>query len=307
MLADAERTLRAGIAYCNDRDLDTWTLFMTAELAIVLVDRGRSNDAGSLASRILRHPHLSRISRIPALLATARIAVRAGDPQAQAQLGELDLLAADSTQAQHLLQVGILRAEAAWTAGRGAEIVALTQQVWSVSVGLWEPWMVAELAWWRASSGGEDAVPSELPEPFALMRDGRVREASQAWTAIGRPFWAALALAGGGPADTSEAVAGLLRLDAPSSAQAVRRDLARRGLPVPRGPRAVARANTAGLTAREVDVLRFLVDGLSDAEIAATLTLSQRTVGHHTSAILRKLDVPSRARAAAAAKSILTS
>jgi DNA-binding NarL/FixJ family response regulator len=137
------------------------------------------------------------------------------------------------------------------------------------------------------------------------MRDGRVREASAAWTAIGRPFWAAMALAAGEPADTAEAVAMLLRIDAPASAQAVRRDLALRGLPVPRGPRSAARANAAGLTARQLEVLRLLVDGLSDAEIAARLTLSERTVGHHVSAVLHKLGVPSRSRAAAAGAPIL--
>ena len=85
----------------------------------------------------------------------------------------------------------------------------------------------------------------------------------------------------------------------------MRRELAKRGLPVPRGPRGVARANPAGLTARELDILRYLVEGLSDAEIAVRLTLSERTVGHHVSAVLRKLNVPSRSRAAAAAARIL--
>jgi DNA-binding NarL/FixJ family response regulator len=47
------------------------------------------------------------------------------------------------------------------------------------------------------------------------------------------------------------------------------------------------------------------VEGLSDAELAARLTLSQRTVSHHVSAVLRKLGVPSRSRAAAAAAAIL--
>ena len=137
------------------------------------------------------------------------------------------------------------------------------------------------------------------------MNAGRAGEAAAAWAAIGRPFWTALALAGGSPAETSEAVAILLRLGATASARAVRRDLALRGLPVPRGPRGVARANAAGLTARELDVLGHLVEGLSDAEIAARLTVSERTVGHHVSAVLRKLGVPSRSRAAAAAAGLL--
>jgi len=43
-----------------------------------------------------------------------------------------------------------------------------------------------------------------------------------------------------------------------------------------------------------------VVHARSNAEIAAALTLSARTIGHHASAILRKLDVPTRSKAAAA-------
>ena len=203
-----------------------------------------------------------------------------------------------------MLPVALLAAEAAWTAGQTAEIVPLTDEVWA-AYGSWEPWILAELAWWRHLGGATDAMPFELPQPFALMHDDRRREASAAWTVIGRPFWSALALANGSPAEASEAVAALLRLEAPASAQAVRRDRALRGLSVPRGPRGPAQSNAAGLTARELDILGFLVEGLSDAEIATRLTLSERTVGHHVSAVLRKLGVPSRSRAAAAAGRIL--
>jgi DNA-binding CsgD family transcriptional regulator len=219
------------------------------------------------------------------------------------QLAELTVLARTIAEPQRLLPVALLQAEAASTAGRPADIVALTEEVWTVCAGGWDRgfW----LSGWRTLGGAADDIPFELPEPFALMRDGRAQDASEAWAAIGRPFSAALALTAGDPAQTAEAVAALLRLGAPATAQAVRRDLARRGLPVPRGPRGATRANPAGLTARQLDVLRYLVQGLSDAEIAALLTLSERTVGHHVSAVLRKLGVPTRSLAAAAAAQIL--
>jgi predicted ATPase/DNA-binding CsgD family transcriptional regulator/Tfp pilus assembly protein PilF len=54
-----------------------------------------------------------------------------------------------------------------------------------------------------------------------------------------------------------------------------------------------------GLTPREVAVLRLLVEGHSDREIADTLFVSRRTAAHHVSSILSKLGVPSRAAAAA--------
>ncbi|MET9311053.1 AAA family ATPase [Kribbella sp. NPDC003505] len=56
-----------------------------------------------------------------------------------------------------------------------------------------------------------------------------------------------------------------------------------------------------GLTERECEVLRLLVSGLSNREIAAALTISPKTAGVHISNILRKLDVPTRAAAASAA------
>jgi DNA-binding CsgD family transcriptional regulator len=46
-----------------------------------------------------------------------------------------------------------------------------------------------------------------------------------------------------------------------------------------------------------VEVLALVADGRSNAEIALRLHVSTRTVDHHVSNILRKLDVPSRARA----------
>src|SRR5262249_53683759 len=46
---------------------------------------------------------------------------------------------------------------------------------------------------------------------------------------------------------------------------------------------------------------QLLADGLSYAEVADRLVLSEKTVGHHVSAVLRKLGEPPRSRAGAAA------
>ncbi len=75
-----------------------------------------------------------------------------------------------------------------------------------------------------------------------------------------------------------------------------------RGLP--RGPRAATRENPAGLTAREVEVLALVAEGLRNADIAERLFLSEKTVGHHVSAILRKLGVRTRGEASAEAHRI---
>jgi DNA-binding NarL/FixJ family response regulator len=55
----------------------------------------------------------------------------------------------------------------------------------------------------------------------------------------------------------------------------------------------------AGLTAREVEVLRRIVDGQTDREIAFALSIGVRTVSSHVTSILTKLNVSSRSAAAA--------
>jgi DNA-binding NarL/FixJ family response regulator len=56
-------------------------------------------------------------------------------------------------------------------------------------------------------------------------------------------------------------------------------------------------AVVGGLTAREAEVLRLLAGGASNAQIAAALVLSRKTVEHHVEAVYAKLDVHSRSAA----------
>jgi DNA-binding CsgD family transcriptional regulator len=63
--------------------------------------------------------------------------------------------------------------------------------------------------------------------------------------------------------------------------------------------RLLAPSAPAGLTRREVGVLRLVAGGRSNPEIAAALVLSEKTVGRHLSNIFAKLDVSSRTAAAA--------
>jgi DNA-binding NarL/FixJ family response regulator len=70
---------------------------------------------------------------------------------------------------------------------------------------------------------------------------------------------------------------------------------------VPRGPRPQTRENPAGLTARELEVLALLAEGLRNAQIAQRLVVWEKTVDHHVSPILRKLDVRTRGEASAEA------
>lgn len=58
----------------------------------------------------------------------------------------------------------------------------------------------------------------------------------------------------------------------------------------------------AGLTEREVEVLRLVAEGLSNKEIADRLQVKERTAEFHVSNVLQKLNVASRVEAAMWAK-----
>jgi DNA-binding NarL/FixJ family response regulator len=94
----------------------------------------------------------------------------------------------------------------------------------------------------------------------------------------------------------------LLTLGGRAASAIVARRLRERGVRgVPTGPRPRTRENPAGLTARELEVVTLLADGLRNALIAQRLVVSEKTVDHQVSAVLRKLDVRSRGEATAKA------
>jgi DNA-binding CsgD family transcriptional regulator len=143
-----------------------------------------------------------------------------------------------------------------------------------------------------AASGVQDLGAAALPAPDRAPEH--------------RPYEEALALWDGG--STDELLAALPLLDdlgARAVVALVRRRLRELGVTnLPRGPSPTTRANPAGLTERQLDVLALLVQGMSNADIAARLVISRKTADHHVSAILGRLDVRSRGEAVAAARTL---
>jgi DNA-binding CsgD family transcriptional regulator len=193
------------------------------------------------------------------------------------------------------------RAEAAWLAGDLDAARQAARAGYELALPTTDPHLLAELACWRRRLGDLDHPPENMQGPFALEVRGRWADAWAAWLGLGCAYEAALASMQGGETAVREALRSVERLGATRAAEAIIRDLRSRGeRRIPRRSRASTRANMAGLTQREVEVLELLAEGLRDAEIAERLTVSRRTVGHHVSAVLRKLDVRSRTEAARA-------
>ena len=291
----ADHWLRAHISFAEEHDHDP--SYTRSWLAATHVYRGRWDEGAQLAAELLG---ATIISRITALIALGRVRARRGDPGAEEALDEALELATAGGHLQRLGHIHAARAEAAWLAGDAERTGVEARAVYDLALEKRHLWFAGELAYWQWKSGLVEGAPDWVAEPYRRQLVGDTRGAAEAWLAHDCPYEAARALAEGGEHDLREAHGEFERLGARPAADHARRELRARGAAIPRGPRPSTRANPAELTTRELEVLSLVAEGLRNAEIADRLVLSTRTVDHHVSSILRKLQVRTRGEAVAA-------
>jgi ATP/maltotriose-dependent transcriptional regulator MalT len=300
----AERYIKPGLAFCRERGLESSLWWLTVLAAEAALARGRWDDAASTAAAILASPaEGAAYARVSALVAMARVRARRGELVYRAFLDEAAAIAKAAPVMQAALLIAAARAEAAWL--EGAPALRIGEETESGGEpGLSDVrWFAGELEVWRHRAWLDCGDPAELPEPYRLEITGDAEGAARWWQERNCAYDAALALAGSAdPAALRRALDMLHELGTHPAAAAVARRLRALGEQgVPRGPRPATAANPAGLTSRQAEVLGLMAAGLSNAEIAASLVLSGRTVDNHVSAILRKLGVRTRGEAGAQA------
>jgi DNA-binding CsgD family transcriptional regulator len=302
----AKRYLDEGIAYTTDHDLDSWRLYMQGWLALWLLQQGRWDEAVSLAHALNHQPSLSPMSRVQALLALGRVRTRRGDPEVWAVLDEALQVAKGTKEVQRLGPVAAARAEAFWLEGNSNQALEEVRAVYDLAVSKRQPWLMGELAYWRWKLGDLKEAPKDIPRPFALHIEGKRLEAAEAWRAMHYSYETAVALSESNDETAlKEALSMFENLGARPMVQHVTkrlRDLGIKG--IARGPRSTTKTNPAGLTTRELEVLNLLAKGQRDKQIARNLNLSEKTVGHHVSAILAKLGKKNRAEAVLEARKL---
>jgi DNA-binding CsgD family transcriptional regulator len=160
------------------------------------------------------------------------------------------------------------------------QIAASLEGLAALEAGQGEPVQAARL--WGAAQALREAIGAPL---YPIYRDSFERAVAQTRVVLGertfRTAWAE-----GRLLTAQQALAALRQAQLPT--------------PMPAGSATSPMKSTtfpAGLTAREVEVLRLLAQGWTDAQIAEHLVISLRTVNRHTTSLYSKLGVSSRAAA----------
>lgn len=297
-MADAGRWLREAFAFSTEHEMEANAQYTSAWLAIWDLRSGDWDSAAERASWVAERSGASSVSRLMATIALGSLRALRGDPGAEAALDTALALANRSQTLQRMAPVRAARAEVAWWRGDTAACDAEARDALPLAQQRRHRWFIGELAmWcWRAGRLGVDEALGLAPaEPFASEIAGRWREAAAAWQQLGCPLAQARALTGGDAASRQQALALLDALGAPPLADALRRQLRAEGVRgVARGARPSTRGHPCGLTGAEQRVLELMALELRNAEIAARLHRSVRTVDHHVAAVLAKLQVDSR-------------
>ena len=298
----AEDAARRAITTAARYEISMLEAFGKLQLAEVLLAKGDWPAAEDLTGDGLdSRPH----SQAYAGFVLGRIQVRCGRAGAAGTIARAWADAEAGRELQQLLPSAGVVAEYMWLTG-DETVVAPSRlvEVLHLATGPATAWARGNLAWWLLLHGTIDELPADVLAPYRWAAAGHLARASAAWSRLGLPYEQAITLATGSNDDRQAALDALESLGATAVAAKIRQQLRADGVVPRRGRSRAARQHTAGLTTRQAEVLDLLVEGRTNNEIADQLFVSPRTVEHHVSAVLTKLDAPTRQQAAARARQL---
>lgn len=296
--AYAGDVLEKGIAYCEKRNIGLARSFILTEKAIMKFATGDWPVALQIAEYLVRDSEISSLPRADALWLMARIQMRRGELNVIHLLHEARDIVFKVMQLQSIIPVAVTILEYEWITGKKVlsdKELAIIYPLIKKSGNLYAN---NEFAFWHQQAGRGKVKLLEYFEGFQASDEKESRKAAAVWNQLGRPYEEAMLLYGGNEDDKKAAIKIVHKLGAETIYDKMKAEMRESGIKsIPRGIRVSTMSNPAHLTQRELDVLQLLKEGLQNKEIAARLFISPKTVDHHISSILFKLDVNSRTKA----------
>ena len=298
---EADRILDDALELAEEAEFDGFRRYLQLTRSMVYLALGRWDEA---EREIQWAVDAEPIIRCPALVVLGTVQARRGRNGA-ALLEQAWTLALQLGEAQRTGPAAAALLEAAWLRGDTSRVASVIAPVYE-DVRRFGRLSAAAALGYLMRVAGRPVPINDSEHPYTLLAHGQWQDAAEAWAHAGCPYEEALARAqSADPADLLAALAALDALGAEPLAHQVRLRLRRLGVSrIPRGRVQATRDNPAGLTERQTDVIRLLSEGLTNAEIAARLVLSVRTVDTHVGAILTKLDAKTRRDAAVRARAL---
>jgi DNA-binding CsgD family transcriptional regulator/tetratricopeptide (TPR) repeat protein/GTPase SAR1 family protein len=302
---DALKRLNDGIAYCEERNLDSWTYYQLSWKALTYLKTGYWSLAESIAQKLMAHKSLPPIVSIGALVVIGLIRARKGDPEAKVFLKQAWNLAQPTREIQRIIPASIALAEWYWLTNQHDSGLSILLQSNELAVTAGVSWYREELNFWLWMFGQNQILaqkPGKLA-PFLLREDWS--GAADYLEKMQLPYEVAWVLAEGEEESQRKALSTFQQMEAEGAILKLQQKMRSRGVrSIPKGPHQSTRKNPAGLTNRQLEVLTLLSQGLQNNEIASQLYLSVKTIDHHISAILSKLEADSRTKAVARAREL---
>ena len=291
-------SLDAGIRYCEERDLDSWTTYMLSSRARMLLDTGKWKDADRLANELLKDECVSPLVRMIAMVIIGTIQARKGDDAAVTILQEAISIAMGTMELQRIIPALVAALECEWVTGKQFIQREILDETIEMTKHMGNRFENTEFAYWVKKARRIQISLTEIFEGYEMFDRVSAYKAAHLWEKAGCPYQYALALYEGSDEDKKKAITIIHDLGADAVYEKLKMEMRSSGIKsIPRGMRKSTQSNPASLTDRELDVLQLLNQGMQNKEIAAALYISAKTVDHHISSILFKLDVNTRAKA----------
>lgn len=294
----AKKIIEEGNQYCEERNLESWFNYLLVYTARLNLETGNWNEAFYLAGSLIKKEEQTPIVKIGALVIVAIIKMRQGEDDILPLLTEAKEKAFESMEQQRIIPALVAMLEYEWL--KGSRIIQKKELDHAIDLirHTGNKYENGEFCYWLFKSRKEVVQTPEVYKGYEVSTKTQALSAAGVWEQLGCPYEQALLLFEGTEDDKRKAIAIMQKLGASAVYEKLKMQMRSAGIKkIPRGLRQSTKTNPAQLTNRELDVLHLLKNGTQNKEIAQTLFISPKTVDHHISSILFKLDVSSRSKA----------